>query len=867
MIRVNRNIKTAPAAVLLGLCVWTSGALSSSAETLVYQQGVEISLNGVKQGVDYAGTHDAELREDAADSNYDEGTGSSDPEFKVDNNGPGLVSQVVLRFDDVFDLIPANSTIESATLFFDIDDTGSNMSLYRLADDFIWSETLVTWNNFGSVANNGVEVGVETVGSAKIISGTGNKVNVDVTADVQAWFSGASNNGWAFLPGGNNPVDFDASENSDDEDRPSLTIVYHVPQNMVLAQDEEIVIEGVGQGVNFTGTHDAELRENDAAANHDEGSGGVNPMFSVSDGGPGTEAQVVMKFDGMFDALPGDAVIFAATLSIDIDETGDDLSLYRLADGTAWDETTVTWNSIGTVANDGVQVGVETSGAAATVDGNGDKVVIDVTADVLAWFDGATNNGWVFVGGADAVGFNPSEAATAAARPTLTISFNTALSDTLVIERGPYLQMGSSSEMTVRWRTSGLGDSVVRYGTVEGVLDQVESIIESEKDHIVKLTGLLPDTRYYYQVDRTAYGTSQVVSTPAADTYFETAPVAGSLDPTSIWVIGDSGTAGSKAEGVYTGFRNLFGPSEVPQTDVWLMLGDNAYSSGTDSEFQEAVFEIYPELLRNSVLWSTIGNHEARSAGGAPYLDIFSFPENGESGGVASTTELYYSFDRANIHFICLDSQTGGNYNDAPGGGGMYDWLEADLQACDKDWIIAFFHHGPYTKGSHNSDTEGKHIQMRKFLVPLLESYGVDLVLSGHSHQYERTPFINGHHGPDSGSETFSAANIVDGGNGSEIGDVDGSGAFISDPLLGDGAYHKPLATANDGAVYAIAGASGKISNWDNGSSALVNPAPHDAHLVTLRLLGSMLIEVDGFTLNAKYIDSCLLYTSDAADE
>ena len=75
----------------------------------------------------------------------------------------------------------------------------------------------------------------------------------------------------------------------------------------------------------------------------------------------------------------------------------------------------------------------------------------------------------------------------------------------------------------------------------------------------------------------------------------------------------------------------------------------------------------------------------------------------------------------------------------------MMTWLEADLQNNDKLWVIAFWHHPPYSKGSHDSDTEGKLIDMREIVLPLVEQYGADLVLSGHSHSYERSYLIDGH--------------------------------------------------------------------------------------------------------------------------
>ena len=92
------------------------------------------------------------------------------------------------------------------------------------------------------------------------------------------------------------------------------------------------------------------------------------------------------------------------------------------------------------------------------------------------------------------------------------------------------------------------------------------------------------------------------------------------------------------------------------------MLGDNAYENGTDSEYQAAVFDMYPTMLRQSVLWPALGNHDtAQSANppaSLPYFAMFTLPTGAQAGGMASGTEKYYSFDYANIHFICLDSMT-----------------------------------------------------------------------------------------------------------------------------------------------------------------------------------------------------------------
>ena len=96
----------------------------------------------------------------------------------------------------------------------------------------------------------------------------------------------------------------------------------------------------------------------------------------------------------------------------------------------------------------------------------------------------------------------------------------------------------------------------------------------------------------------------------------------------------------------------------------------------------------------------------------------------GEAGGLASGTEAYYSYDYGDIHFVVLDSDD----TDRSDTGTMMTWLESDLVANDKPWVIAFWHHPPYTKGSHDSDdtgdSGGRMTDMREVALPILEAYG-----------------------------------------------------------------------------------------------------------------------------------------------
>jgi hypothetical protein len=389
-----------------------------------------------------------------------------------------------------------------------------------------------------------------------------------------------------------------------------------------------------------------------------------------------------------------------------------------------------------------------------------------------------------------------------------------------VVTRGPYLQTGTPTSVLVCWRTDVSADSRVSYGTAPDALTLVADDRVSTTEHAVLLSALTPSTAYWYSV-----GTASSTLAGDASFFFVTAPAAGSAEPLRIWVIGDSGTADANQQAVRSAYQVFTG---ARRTDLWLMLGDNAYESGTDPEFQRAVFDAYPFLLRSTVLWPTFGNHDGGSARSStqsgPYYDIFRLPRGGEAGGVPSGTEAYYSFDFGNVHFVCLDAYGSARTPGSP----MLLWLQQDLASTRQDWIVAFWHHPPYTKGTHDSDTEVELVEMRQNAVPILEAGGTDLVLCGHSHVYERSFLIDGHYGV---SSTFTGAMKKDGGDGRETG---------------TGAYWKPLArTPHAGTVYVVAGVGGRL-----GTGRLDHPAMFSS----MSAWGSLALDVEGGRLDLKFV-------------
>jgi hypothetical protein len=295
-------------------------------------------------------------------------------------------------------------------------------------------------------------------------------------------------------------------------------------------------------------------------------------------------------------------------------------------------------------------------------------------------------------------------------------------------------------------------------------------------------------------------------------------------------VIGDAGTGTANQIAVRDAFETFNGTNTL---HAWLQLGDNAYGSGYDAEYQTAVFGVYTNELRNSVTWPALGNHDTAQGTDYvdtyPYFSIFTLPTAGEAGGVSSGTEHYYSFDLGMVHFICLDSMTASRATN----GAMAIWLRSDLAVTTNRWLVAYWHHPPYSKGSHDSDAEAELMEMRQNILPILEARGVDLVLCGHSHSYERSKLLNGHYGL---STSFNDSFVVQTGSGRE---TNGSGAYRKPDGLGE------TPVGNVGAIYAVAGTSGQT-----GGGTL----DHPAMFFSTNVLGSMVLDFNSNRLDAIFL-------------
>jgi hypothetical protein len=287
------------------------------------------------------------------------------------------------------------------------------------------------------------------------------------------------------------------------------------------------------------------------------------------------------------------------------------------------------------------------------------------------------------------------------------------------IVKGPYLQNLSSGNITICWSTDSLAGSAVYYSKdLSFGLSAVDSTPATL--HEMQLTGLDANTTYNY------YVVSGAFQSPTST--FRTAPE-GRMS-FRFGVHGDTRTNDQNHSHIIS-LMHSYDP------EFYLNCGD-LVEVGAQQSLWDEFFNIISPYSNDTAYYPCIGNHDTPPA---YYKLYFSLPNN----------EEYYSFDYGFAHFIALD--TTGDYSV---GSAQYNWLGMDLDsAFGADWIFVFFHHPPYSSGSHGST-----LSVRNTLDPVFAEHNVTVVFSGHDHDYE-------HADPGDGIQYF-----VSGGGGAPLNAV-----------------------------------------------------------------------------------------------
>jgi predicted phosphodiesterase len=395
----------------------------------------------------------------------------------------------------------------------------------------------------------------------------------------------------------------------------------------------------------------------------------------------------------------------------------------------------------------------------------------------------------------------------------------------------PYIQPGPNSRlapgqesMVVAWQTHpDKADFTVECGPTERYGRHVDVAqlprlsgrggdVEGRLNWHAEMSGLDVGRKYCYRVR----GNGQTL----AEGYFTTRQPRGR--PTRFVAFGDN-SFGDLSD------RAIAYQAYEQHPDFVMNCGDNVYESGLDSEYQRFFFPVYnadasgprigAPLLRSVPFYSVLGNHDVqdkdprnhecadftRNSDALGFYTAMHLPLNGPealsyptpaigpqerldgfrvAAGARFPRMANYSFDYGDAHFLCLDSNLYIDPNDQK----WRAWIAEDLRGTDATWKFVVFHHPPFNVG-------GDHyvVQHMRMLAPLLEQHGVDFVLSGHEHNYQRPRPLK----------------FVPSGPGMSA-DVAGRKRMVPGVFTVDRRFDGIRNTRPDGILYVVTGAGGK---------------------------------------------------------
>ena len=311
--------------------------------------------------------------------------------------------------------------------------------------------------------------------------------------------------------------------------------------------------------------------------------------------------------------------------------------------------------------------------------------------------------------------------------PQLEVCTSGVLPGDEALETGPYVQNVTATGATVRWWNERDEAGTFFFWEEGGPRRQFAPTGGAVRE--VVLTGLRPGTLYEYRVEGEA-GNGRGG--------FRTDPGPGATVVAG--VLGDSGSGEDAQDAVGRVLAQM-------KPDLVVHTGDVVYPDGELCDYGEKFFEPYAEMLAVAPIFPTVGNHDLASGDGGPYDQVFALPvdEPGE-------TRRRYAYTYGPLRVVVVDSEVYERGDEAEIAA-QRSWLEEVLAAgTDRPWTVVVVHHPPFTALAENDAPE-----IRGDLTPIFARHGVDLVLSGDVHAYERVHPVDG------------VTYVVTGGGGAEL--------------------------------------------------------------------------------------------------
>lgn len=349
------------------------------------------------------------------------------------------------------------------------------------------------------------------------------------------------------------------------------------------------------------------------------------------------------------------------------------------------------------------------------------------------------------------------------------------------LAKGPYLQNAGPTAITIQYEMDEPGEGIVRFGAggamdrqVAAQLHEKVEFPENPKDkrsplraaylYRARLTGLRPGTEYQYQVlPMGGKGAATMLK------MFRTFPE--KADRVTFIAYGDTRSNPKMHRAVAARFAS-HGPAFI------LHSGDLVSRGDAPDLWGPQFFLPLADVIDHVPLWPALGNHEGAAKNLLRYFDL-------------PAGRTWYSFDYGPVHVVVLeDNQEGPD---------VLTWLDADLAASKAPWKITMYHVPSFNFGGHRSDAH------RLTFLPLLVKHGVDVVVMGHSHLYERfvplvpvAPAVGAAGGQrPAGASRRPISFVTLGGGGAPLHSVAGS---LPQPVLAKAAktYHYGVFTVDN---------------------------------------------------------------------
>lgn len=302
----------------------------------------------------------------------------------------------------------------------------------------------------------------------------------------------------------------------------------------------------------------------------------------------------------------------------------------------------------------------------------------------------------------------------------VSFALNAQVKDTFLVK--PYLQYATQTGISVLWETNQASTGRVEYAKAKLdadslVFDQISVSDVVKNLHEIRLDKLEVNTKYIYRVVGKLPSGIELISDVST---FKTAIRSG--DSFKFVLIGDTQRNGRTP----WAWGKVAERAWEVRPDFLVLAGDLVDQGNRKTDWTEDFFPNGNIVMKRYPIYSVLGNHEQDSH---HYYEYMVNPE----------PEYYYTFTYGNAQFFMIDTN-----RDVDEDSEQYNWLEWELSKSTAKWKFVMHHHPPYTSDSddHGNTYTGLSTgggSKARNLVPLMEKYGVDFCMFGHTHLYERT--------------------------------------------------------------------------------------------------------------------------------